>query len=130
MTELAAAGAALDGIYCCLHHPEARQSARRLHCSHRKPLPGLLRRAATDLHLDLARSWMVGDTAVDMRAGRAAGCRTAWVGALRCDTCPTRHGADAPHLIAADLAGAVTGILTDPPRPVEGRLSGGTAAWS
>jgi histidinol-phosphate phosphatase family protein len=124
VTELAAAGAVLAGVYYCLHHPEARQPARRLRCPHRKPLPGLVRRAAADLHLDPARSWMVGDTAVDLRAGRAAGCRTAWIGTLRCDTCPTRHGADAPDLVAVNLAEAVAGILADR------TPAGGAAAWN
>jgi histidinol-phosphate phosphatase family protein len=133
VTELAAGGATLDGVYYCLHHPQARQEALRRRCPHRKPLPGLLRRAAADLHLDLARSWMVGDTAVDIRAGRAAGCSTAWVGVLRCDTCPTRHGAEASDLVAADLAEAVAGILAgSAPDPVTAGRAGprGAAEWS
>ena len=41
----------------------------------RKPGPGMLLRAAEEKALDLARSWMVGDTISDMLAGRNAGCR-------------------------------------------------------
>ncbi len=39
----------------------------------RKPGPGMLLRATACLNLDLARSWIVGDRASDLAAGRAAG---------------------------------------------------------
>ena len=45
-------------------------------CPCRKPEPGLILDAAADFDLDLARSWMVGDSDVDIEAGRRAGCRT------------------------------------------------------
>jgi len=47
----------------------------------RKPNPGLLLGAAHEHGLDLHRSWMIGDRARDMEAGRRAGCRTVLVGA-------------------------------------------------
>ena len=46
----------------------------------RKPNPGLLLGAAEDHGLDLKRSWMIGDNASDVEAGRRAGCRTVFVG--------------------------------------------------
>ncbi len=70
---LAAEGARLDGVYVCLHHPELGPPGLRKRCTCRKPRPGLLRQAAQDLGLDLARSVMVGDTFHDVGAGRAAG---------------------------------------------------------
>lgn len=42
----------------------------------RKPAPGMLLRAARELEIDLARSWMVGDRWRDIDCGAAAGCRT------------------------------------------------------
>ncbi|MFO7536264.1 MAG: HAD family hydrolase [Kiritimatiellia bacterium] len=56
-----------DVLYC----PHDRGS-----CECRKPKPGLLLEAARRHALDLAASWMVGDSATDVEAGRAAGCRT------------------------------------------------------
>lgn len=73
---LARAGAALDAVYYCPHHPEAEVVAYRRACDCRKPAPGLLQAAARDLGLDLAECWMIGDRAADVAAGRAAGCRT------------------------------------------------------
>ena len=56
-------------IYACFHdNSEA--------CVCRKPKPGMLLQAADELRVDLAGSWMIGDRASDIAAGRAAGCRT------------------------------------------------------
>lgn len=70
--DAASSGATIDGIYCCPHAPDAG-------CDCRKPLPGLLLRAARELNLDLAASYAVGDTPRDISSGRAAGCRTVLV---------------------------------------------------
>jgi D-glycero-D-manno-heptose 1,7-bisphosphate phosphatase len=72
---LRAEGASLDGIYFCPHHPtEGRGDYLRV-CECRKPAPGLLFRAAAELDLDPARSYMVGDTLKDIEAGRRAGAQ-------------------------------------------------------
>ncbi len=78
--ELAKQGAALDGEYYCLHHPDALVKKYRRDCDCRKPKPGLLLRAARENGVDLARSFFVGDALVDVKAGRAAGCRTILLG--------------------------------------------------
>ncbi len=75
---LAARGAALDGWEYCLHHPDAVDAALRA-CDCRKPAAGLLLRAAGAHGIDLARSWLVGDTAADAGAARAAGVAFALV---------------------------------------------------
>ena len=69
-------GVELAGIYFCTHLPEAPVAQYRVACGCRKPLPGLLLKAARELDLDLRRSWMVGDILNDVEAGNAAGCRT------------------------------------------------------
>ena len=45
----------------------------------RKPAPGMLRRAAAALDLDLTRSWMIGDRWRDVDCGGQAGCRTIFI---------------------------------------------------
>lgn len=69
----AEAGAEIAGSYYCPHLNDDD-------CDCRKPRPGLLLRAAEELDLDLSASWMVGDSATDIEAGAAAGCRTAYLG--------------------------------------------------
>ncbi len=72
---LAARGATLAGIYVCPHHPDAGAPPFRRRCQCRKPAPGLVRRAARDLGLDLGRSYCVGDGAVDLGLAAATGTR-------------------------------------------------------
>jgi D-glycero-D-manno-heptose 1,7-bisphosphate phosphatase len=62
----------IDAILTCFHDDGDA-------CECRKPKPGLLLRAARDLRVDLASSFMVGDRRQDVEAGRRAGCRTFWV---------------------------------------------------
>lgn len=77
--ELAARGVTLDAIYDCPHHPDGVVAELAVRCHCRKPEPGMILRAADELRLDPARSWMVGDTPADAEAGRRAGCRTVLV---------------------------------------------------
>ncbi len=78
--KLAKGGGSLDGEYYCLHHPDALVKKYRLDCDCRKPKPGLLLRAARENGVDLGRSFFVGDALVDVKAGRAAGCKTVLLG--------------------------------------------------
>jgi D-glycero-D-manno-heptose 1,7-bisphosphate phosphatase len=76
---MAAGGARLDGIFYCPHHPSAGEAPYRLDCECRKPKPGLLRQAARELDIDLARSWMIGDRYADLQVAWAVGARGALV---------------------------------------------------
>jgi D-glycero-D-manno-heptose 1,7-bisphosphate phosphatase len=90
-----------DEIYACLHDDADR-------CDCRKPRPGLLLRAAADFQLDLARSWMVGDSWKDVEAARAASCRMIFVAAPHADA-----GTSRPRRIAVSLADAAEIILAE-----------------
>lgn len=83
-TLLGAEGAYLDAIYYCPHHPhkgyEGEIPELKIDCDCRKPKPGMLLKAAEDYNISLEDSWMVGDGENDIKAGKAAGCRTALVG--------------------------------------------------
>src|SRR5215467_7119897 len=75
VSQLKDEGAHLDGLYVCPHHPTEGEPPYRMVCDCRKPRPGLLLRAASDLGLDLARSTLVGDKGSDLVAARAVGAR-------------------------------------------------------
>ncbi|HKG57515.1 MAG TPA: HAD family hydrolase [Candidatus Limnocylindrales bacterium] len=77
--ELRSLGAGVDGFYFCPHLPDGINEYA-VECECRKPEPGLIHRAVRDLGIDLDGSWFVGDTWMDVAAGRAAGCRTIMVG--------------------------------------------------
>jgi D-glycero-D-manno-heptose 1,7-bisphosphate phosphatase len=112
--ELGRGGARLDAVYYCPHHPSVGEPPYRLDCDCRKPRPGLIRRAAAELGVDLARSWMVGDRYSDTELARNASVRAAFVltgygrGELE-----HQSGAWArrPDLVAENLLEAVREIL-------------------
>lgn len=83
-TLLGQEGAYLDGLYYCPHHPhkgyEGEIPELKFDCDCRKPKPGMMLKAAEDFNIDLSQSWMVGDGENDIKAGTAAGCRTALIG--------------------------------------------------
>jgi len=71
--ELARGGARLDDVLHCPHHPSEGAPPLRARCACRKPEPGLVREAARRHDLDLARSWMIGDSLRDLECGARAG---------------------------------------------------------
>lgn len=94
---IASAGARIDAIYYCPHEIEAL-------CNCRKPEPGMLLEAARSRNLDLASSWMIGDSDIDIQAGKKAGCKTArLMGIQQAGTIPVQN---------ADLAGGADVVVT------------------
>jgi D-glycero-D-manno-heptose 1,7-bisphosphate phosphatase len=69
----AGAGARLDAIYYCPHHPAEGSPPWRAACDCRKPKPGMILRAAREHGIDLEHSYVIGDSVVDIEAGAAAG---------------------------------------------------------
>jgi D-glycero-D-manno-heptose 1,7-bisphosphate phosphatase len=89
---LEADGARVDAIYTCLHEVGA--------CDCRKPQPGLLLRAQRELDgVDFARAAMVGDSAIDVEAGRRVGARTVLISESPDDRSLADHVV--PSLVAA-----------------------------
>lgn len=113
--ELKKGGARLDAIYYCPHHPSVGEPPYRFDCDCRKPRPGLIRRAAEDLGIDLARSWMVGDRYSDTELARNAGVRAAFVlsgygrGEHEHQSLAWKHR---PDLVAENLLEAVRAIIS------------------
>src|SRR5436190_5075869 len=52
----------LDAVYICPYHPKGIVPEFTREHPWRKPAPGMIRAAAAEHHIDLARSWMVGDS--------------------------------------------------------------------
>lgn len=77
---LAAAGKIglnIDGVYFCPHGMGDG-------CACRKPMPGMILRAAKERRIRVSDSIMIGDRSTDVEAGVAAGCRTGLVGDAQC----------------------------------------------
>jgi len=90
---LAKSGAVIDAVYYCPHEKEPV-------CRCRKPAPGMLLDAARDHKIDLTASWMIGDSKIDVEAGRNAGCKTAWLDAGN-ETAEVSADLTAPSLLDA-----------------------------
>jgi D,D-heptose 1,7-bisphosphate phosphatase len=73
---LAGKNAFLDRIYYCPFHPDGVVPKYRKESDWRKPNPGMLRKAAEEMDIDLSQSWCVGNGSRDVEAGRRAGCKT------------------------------------------------------
>ena len=75
-------GAYIDGMYICPHHPdkgfEGERPEYKIDCGCRKPKPGLLLQAAKDFNIDLAESYIIGDSGRDVEAGENAGLKGAF----------------------------------------------------
>lgn len=92
----------LQGFYYCPHHPDGKVSPYAVQCNCRKPMPGLLHRAADGHGVDLSQSWMIGDILHDVEAGRRAGCRTVLIDNGN-ETEWRLSILRLPHLVAPDL---------------------------
>ncbi len=104
---LARAGATIDSIYYCSHEVEQ-------FCNCRKPAPGMLLEAARSRGVDLQASWMIGDSDIDVEAGKNAGCKTVRLLATRENVAESgRRGTKRNYadIIAPSLLDAVGQIL-------------------
>lgn len=97
----------IDGTYFC---PDVKASPT----SRRKPSPAMVHEAERDLGIDLARSFFVGDKAIDVECGRNAGTRAILVatgyGSKQAAQC-------APDFVAKGVEEAVEWILRQGKKP-------------
>jgi D,D-heptose 1,7-bisphosphate phosphatase len=120
-TEIGRDHAYLDRIYICPHHPDrgfpGERTELKIRCDCRKPEPGLILQAQSDLNIDLARSWYIGDSTPDLGAAEKAGVSSILV--------ETGHGGldrRYPHearFTVANVSEAVTFILDVYPKIAE-----------
>ena len=121
----AAGGARVDRYYYCPHHPDGKVRAYCMACECRKPQAGMARKAASELNLDLSRSFAVGDKWSDVGLGEAMGGRGVLVrtGVGR-HVEPHPPNDVHPAAIVDNVMGAAAWILAQQPadRRASGRL--------
>ena len=109
---LSAGMAVVDRFYWCPFDPAASVANYRRDHAWRKPRPGMLLQAASDLELDLERSWVIAGDEDDLAAARAAGCRIATIGRLAHAGDDARESAAARAVITSgEIATAADAIL-------------------
>ena len=90
--------ASIDKFYYCPHHPSEGKGIYLQNCNCRKPMPGMLLQAAHDLDIELAGSYMVGDTCRDIETAKKVGVKAILV--------KTGYGREELHDIDTDAAKA------------------------
>ena len=93
--------ASIDAIYYCPHHPDED-------CNCRKPKTALFEQAAEKLDVDLNRSFVIGDTPMDIKAGKTLGCKTVMVTTGPSQEIDSRYS---PDFIADTLLEAAQWII-------------------
>jgi histidinol-phosphate phosphatase family protein len=106
LRQIIQAGGKIDRIYCCPHRPTDG-------CSCRKPKPGLLLQASRDFNINVADSYLVGDSFSDVIMGQRVGCTTIIVktGKGAEELASLSRNEIKPHYIAPNLLEAVRLIL-------------------
>ncbi len=94
-------------VYHCPYHPVHGVGGYRMDHPWRKPRPGMIMQAATDLNLDLPSSVLIGDAMIDIEAGDAAGIGLC----IRVGPRNTGH-VGPPHEIVTDLVEAIDVLRT------------------
>ena len=112
-TLLGKEGVFLDDVFYCPHHPDKgypeENPAYKTPCECRKPKTGMIQKAAERYNIDLAGSWMIGDTTMDIQTGINAGMRTALVQTGEAGN--DKKYDVKPDLVCRDLLDAVEKIL-------------------
>lgn len=106
---LGEAGAPLDAIYVCPHHPDDG-------CECRKPKTGLIDRAVRERKIDLSRSYLIGDHTRDMELAMRVGSRSILVTTgtvLPQQVEGLKASGVVPDRVACSFQEAVEWLLTD-----------------
>lgn len=117
--ELSQKKAIIDKFYYCPHHPTEGTGHYRQECDCRKPAAGMLLRAAREMDINLAQSYIIGDRYNDMEAGKKAGVKGVLVktgfgeSSLQDDGPDRPTPQNQPDFIATDILEAVRWILKD-----------------
>jgi histidinol phosphatase-like enzyme len=115
----------LDAVYYCPHHPdrgfagEVKELKRE--CACRKPGTEMVESAARAMNIDLAQSWMIGDSTADIAMAERAGLRSVLVATgeggrdRKWQAEPTLRAADFPEAVDCVLAGCLSQSATAKP---------------
>lgn len=122
LEEAAGRAGLIDRFYSCPFHPQGTVEQYRAEHPWRKPAPGMLLAAASDLDLDLEKSWLIGDQPRDVAAGRAAGCRTVLI-----SSDPQAIHSAGPTAAAATMEAAVGIVLASGPNMLLSHMAAGPA---
>ena len=99
-TQLGEKGAYVDDIIFCPHHPDKgypeENPTYKIVCDCRKPKTGMIDVMVKKYNIDLSKSWLVGDSTVDIQTAKSAGLKS-------CLVSTGEAGNDGKYVVEADL---------------------------
>ncbi len=104
LEEVRRSGGNIEKVYYCVHRDEDN-------CDCRKPKTGLLEKAKEEYDIDIHNTYFIGDSRVDVVAGRLAGCKTIFVLSGKTTEDDMRAWREKPDRVFKDLLGAVEWLL-------------------
>lgn len=102
----------IDAFYYCPYHPEFNNEEL---CKCRKPNTGMITKAVKDLDIDLAKSYLIGDSHVDILAAKNAGIKSILVktGKGKQSFSILQNDNNFPSFVAENLTEASRFIIND-----------------
>ena len=106
LKEIEAKGGRIRSVNYCVHLPDAD-------CDCRKPKTGMIQKATKGLDIDFKNAYFIGDSRLDIGAGRNAGCKTILLLTGKEDPGDIRNWEIKPDFIKKDLMEAVEWVLKE-----------------
>ncbi len=106
LRQVASKNGKIRKVYYCLHTQD-------MNCACRKPKDGLLKKAAHGKRVDKNGSYFIGDSLMDVKAGKAFGCKTILVLSGREKLKNSNSWDVKPDFIAKNLFSAAKNILSN-----------------
>lgn len=103
-------GIMITAEYHCPHLIDGNVEEYKKDCNCHKPKPGMFLQAQSDLNIDLANSWMIGDKPSDIKAGKEVGAKTIGIPSKESDVEGLKSsGADAVFNNLSEIAHYILG---------------------
>jgi D-glycero-D-manno-heptose 1,7-bisphosphate phosphatase len=102
-------GVPITATYYCPHHIEGSVPEYSLKCDCRKPLPGMLVKAASDFNVSFSAAIMIGDKNSDMQAAEAVGIASRYL--IDPDICATENNSESSTMRFKSLHDSVDFII-------------------
>jgi len=106
LKELESNGAKIRSVTYCIHRPDEG-------CDCRKPNTGMIEAATKGLDIDFKSSYFIGDSMLDIGAGKNAGCKTILLLTGKTDPDEIKGWQIKPDFIKKDLREAVEWVLKE-----------------
>ena len=104
LKEIELQGGKIRSVSYCIHKPDGS-------CNCRKPKTGMIEKATEGLNIDFKNTYFIGDTKLDISAGKNMGCKTMLLLTGKEKPEDIKNWDHKPDFIKDDLKGAIEWVL-------------------